>query len=134
MTTKRSISISITPKTALVVEDSTTEAENVCAILTEAGLQVVWAVNGPDGLQKAQEIHPDLIVMDVNMPGMNGFQVLQALKRDSECASIPIVMLTTSDTPEAAMTGFDAGAVDYIPKDVFAMSVLVETIRQLGII
>lgn len=132
MTTKGSTSIS--PKTALIVEDSTTEAENVCAVLSEAGLQVVWAVNGPDGLKKAQEIHPDLIVMDVNMPGMNGFQVVQALKRDVECAGIPIVMLTTSDTPEAAMTGFEVGAVDYIPKDGFAMSVLVETVRQLGII
>jgi CheY-like chemotaxis protein len=132
MTTKESTSIA--PKTALIVEDSTTEAENVSAVLTEAGLRVVWAVNGTDGLQKAQEIHPNLIVMDVNMPGMNGFQVVQALKRDTTCADIPIVMLTTSDTPEAAMTGFDAGAIDYIPKDVFAMQVLVETIRQLGII
>lgn len=132
MTTKQSASIA--RKTALIVEDSITEAENVCAVLAEAGLQVVWAVNGPDGLQKAQEIHPDLIVMDVNMPGMNGFQVVQALKDNTECANIPIVMLTTSDTPEAAATGFDAGAVDYIPKDAFAMSVLVETVRQLGII
>jgi len=127
-------STSIAPKFALIVEDSTTDAENIRAVLTETGLKVAWAVNGPDGLQKALEIHPDLIVMDVNMPGINGFQVVQALKRDPECADIPIVMLTTSDTPEAVMIGFDAGAMNYIPKDAFAMHVLVETVRQLGLV
>ncbi len=128
------LSTSIAPKIALVVEDSPTEAENVRAVLAEAGLQVVWAVDGPDGLQKAREIHPDVIIMDVNMPGMNGFQVVQALKRDPQYIAIPIVMLTTSDTPEAVLAGFDVGAVDYIPKDVFAMHILVETIRQMGLI
>jgi twitching motility two-component system response regulator PilH len=128
------LSASIAPKTVLVVEDSPTEAKNIRAVLTEAGLRVVWAVNGLDGLQKAQEIHPDLIVMDVNMPGMNGFQVVQALKHNPQYAAIPIVMLTTNDGPESVLTGFDSGAIDYIPKDVFAMHILVETIRQMGLI
>ena len=128
------LSASIGSKTVLVVEDSPTEAENICAVLVETGLQVVWAVDGPDGLQKAQEISPDLIVMDVNMPGMNGFEVVQALKRIPQYASIPVVMLTTNDGPESLLTGLDSGVIDYIPKDVFAMSVLVETIRQIGLI
>jgi twitching motility two-component system response regulator PilH len=128
------LSASIAPKTVLVVEDSPTEAENIRAVLTEAGLQVVWAVNGLDGLQKTREIYPDLIVMDVNMPGMNGFEVVQALKRNHQYAAIPVVMLTTNDAPESVITGFDSGAIDYIPKDVFAMRVLVETIRQMGLI
>ena len=124
----------IAPKTVLVVEDSPTEAENIRAVLVEMGLQVVLAVDGPDGLQKVQEIHPDLVVMDVNMPGMNGFQVVRALKRDPQCVAIPVVMLTTNDAPESVMIGLDSGVIDYIPKDVFAMSVLVETIRQMGLI
>ena len=128
------LSTSIAPKIVLVVEDSPTEAENICAVLTETGLHVVWAVNGLDGLQKVQEIHPDLIVMDVNMPGMNGFEVVQVLKHDPQYTTIPIVMLTTNDAPEALMTGLDSGVIDYIPKDVFAMRVLVETIRQIGLI
>lgn len=127
-------SASIPPKTVLIVEDSLTEAENIRAVLSETGLQVVWAADGPDGLQKAKGIHPDLIVMDVNMPGMNGFQVVQALKHDSQLAVIPVVMLTTNDAPEAVMTGLDSGVIDYIPKDVFAMQVLVETIREMGLI
>ena len=68
------------------------------------------------------------------MPGMNGFEVVQALKRDPQYAAIPVVMLTTNDAPESVMTGFDSGAIDYIPKDVFAMRVLMETIWQMGLI
>lgn len=121
-------------KTVLVVEDSPTEAQNVRAALTDKGLAVVWANDGPSGLQKAKEIHPDLIIMDINMPGMNGFQVVQAIKQEPEYASIPIIMLTSSETPESVLQGFDLGAVDFIPKDVFAMTVLVETVKQMGLL
>lgn len=121
-------------KTVLVVEDSPTVAENIRATLADLGLQVMSATDGPSGLQKAQEIHPDLVVMDANMPGMNGFQVVQALKSDPKSADIPIVMLTSSETPESVRLGFDSGAIDYIPKDFFAMRVLVETIQQMGMI
>ena len=72
--------------------------------------------------------------MDVNMSGMDGFQVLQALKNDPDTADIPIIMLTSSSTPEAVLMGLTAGAIDYIPKDVFAMQVLVETVRQMGLL
>ena len=72
--------------------------------------------------------------MDINMPGMDGFQVAQALKSDPSTLDIPIVMLTSSTTPESALTGLRAGAIDYIPKDVFAMRILVETIKQMGLI
>jgi len=121
-------------KTVLVVEDSPTQAESIRVTLAEKGLQVVCAFDGPSGLQKAREMHPDLIVMDVNMPGMNGFQVAQELKSNPKYADIPIVMLTSRDTPESVMLGLGAGAIDYIPKDVFAMSVLIETVRQMGLI
>lgn len=121
-------------KTVLVVEDSPTQAENIRAMLAENGLNVVCAFDGRSGLEKAKEVHPDLIVMDVNMPGMNGFQVAQELKNNPKSAGIPIVMLTSRDTPESLMMGLGAGAIDYIPKDVFAMSVLIETIRQMGLI
>src|SRR6187551_456206 len=112
-------------KNVLVVEDSVTQAQAIRALLEENGLRVICAVDGPSGLKIAQATRPDLVVMDVNMPGMDGFQVLQALKSDPETLHIPIVMLTASSTPEAAMTGLTSGAIDYIPKDVFAMSVLI---------
>lgn len=121
-------------KTVLVVEDSITQSESIRAVLENNELNVVCAMDGPSGIAKAQEIHPDLIIMDVNMPGMDGFQVVQVLKANAETSSIPIVMLTSSTTPESALTGLRAGAIDYIPKDVFAMRVLVETVRQMGLI
>lgn len=121
-------------KTILVVEDSVTQAEHLRVTLQEVGVNVICALDGPSGLERARQIHPDLIVMDVLMPGMNGFQVAQALKDDAATEDIPIVMLTSSDNPESAMMGLDAGAVDYIPKDVFAMTVLIETVRQMGLI
>ncbi len=121
-------------KTILVVEDSATQADAIRIVLEENGLSVICATNGLSGLKVAQAICPDLVVMDVNMPGMDGFQVLQALKNNPLTRDIPIVMLTSSSTPEAAMTGLTSGAIDYIPKDVFAMSVLLETIRQMGLL
>lgn len=121
-------------KTILVVEDSATQAEAISVVLEEHGLNVVCAGDGLSGLKVAQAICPDLVVMDVNMPGMDGFQVLQALKNDPATSEIPIVMLTSSSAPEAAMTGLTSGAIDYIPKDVFAMSVLIETIRQMDLL
>lgn len=121
-------------KTVLVVEDSATQAETIRILLAENGLNVICAIDGPSGLKIAQATYPDLVVMDVNMPGMDGFQVLQALKDDPHTADIPVVMLTSSSTPESAMTGLTSGAMDYIPKDVFAMSVLLETIRQMGLL
>jgi twitching motility two-component system response regulator PilH len=123
-----------TLKTVLIVEDSVTQAESLRAMLEEKGLKVFCALDGLSGLERAQQLHPDLIIMDVHMPGMNGFEVAQALKDDRDTFGIPIVMLTSSDTPEAALMGLDAGAIDYIPKDVFATSVLLETVRQMGLI
>ena len=127
-------SIAPMQKVALVVEDSPVEAKMIAAVLKKQGLTVVCAADGLSGLQKAREIFPDVIIMDVNMPGMNGFQVVQTLKDDAQYADIPIVMLTTCDTSEAATTGFKVGVIDYIPKDVYAMRVLVETIQQIGIV
>jgi PleD family two-component response regulator len=121
-------------KVILVVEDSPTQAENIRNVLEMNGLRTVGAIDGLSGLSKALEIIPDLIVMDVHMPGMNGFEVVAALKKEAKTSNIPIVMLTSSDTPESVMMGLEAGAIDYIPKDVFAMSVLVETIKQMGLI
>ncbi len=121
-------------KTILVVEDSTTQADAIRVVLEENGLNVICANNGLSGLKVAQAICPDLVVMDVNMPGMDGFQVLQVLKSAPATRDIPIVMLTSSSTPEAAMTGLTAGAVDYIPKYVFEMQGLIETVRQMGLI
>lgn len=121
-------------KMVLVVEDSPTQAIHLQALLEQEGLRAVLASNGRKGLQMAQQLHPDLIVLDVQMPEMNGFQVCRQLKNTRATADIPIIMFTSHDEKEAVVLGLQTGAVDYIPKDAFADAVLLETLRQMDFI
>ena len=118
-------------KKILVIEDSPTQAIHMQVLLEREGLQVLLAYDGPMGLQIAHDVHPDLIVLDVQMPGMNGFQVCRQLKGEIGTKDIPIIMFTRHDEQEAVMLGLQTGAVDYIPKDAFADAVLLETLRQM---
>jgi DNA-binding response OmpR family regulator len=121
-------------KTILIVEDSTTQALHLQMLLEQEELNVVLAHDGRLGLQMAQQLHPDLVVLDVQMPEMNGFQVCQQLKEARETADIPVIMFTRHDEHESVILGLQTGAVDYIPKDAFADAVLLETLRQIGFI
>jgi CheY-like chemotaxis protein len=120
--------------TILLVEDSTTQALQFQTLLEREGVTVLWAADGEAGLQMVREERPDLIVLDVQLPGMNGFQICQQLKTDPKTADIPVIMLTRYDEAEAVLIGLQAGAVDYIPKDAFAGAVLLETMRQMGLL
>jgi DNA-binding response OmpR family regulator len=111
-------------KTILIVEDSVTQALHLQALLEETGLHVVWAQDGGTGLKMTSQVRPDLIVLDVQLPDMNGFQVCQDLKAQND----------TRHIPEAVMLGLQTGVTDYIPKDAFADRVLVETLRQMGLV
>jgi CheY-like chemotaxis protein len=121
-------------KTVLVVEDSPTQALHMQALLEQEGLSVLLAHDGKIGLEMAQELGPDLIVLDVQMPEMNGFQVCGELKNRRATKDIPIIMFTRHDEREAVVLGLQTGAVDYIPKDAFADAVLLETLRQMKLI
>lgn len=124
----------VNKKKILVVEDSPTQALHMQTLLEQEGVDVFLAHDGRAGLQMAQELHPDLIVLDVQMPGMNGFQVCRQLKGQRETKDIPIIMFTRHDEQEAVVLGLQTGAVDYIPKDAFADAVLLETLRQMKFI
>lgn len=121
-----------TKKLILVVEDSPTQAIQLQTALSQKGLDVFCAVNGRIGIHAAQEIHPDLVVLDVQMPEVDGFEVARTLKALPDTSEIPIIMFTRNDTPEAVQLGLQSGVVDYIPKDAFAHAVLLETLRQMG--
>jgi CheY-like chemotaxis protein len=121
-------------KKILVVEDSPTQALHMQTLLEREGVLVLVAHDGVTGLQIAHESLPDLIVLDVQMPGMNGFQVCRRLKNSRNTKDIPIIMFTRHDEQEAVLLGLKTGAVDYIPKDAFADAVLLETLRQMDLI
>jgi len=123
-----------TGKLILIVEDSATQALHLQAVLEGAGLQVSWAQDGKSGLEMAHRVRPDLIVLDVQLPDINGFQLCQELKGQSDTRHIPVIMLTRHDDPEAVVLGLQVGVTDYIPKDAFADAVLIETLRQMGLV
>lgn len=117
----------------LVIEDSVTQARQLAARLISASFRVVIANDGHEGLNSATVYMPDAIVLDVNLPVMDGYQVCRRLKRDTATASIPVIMFSTSDNADATIRGLEAGAQDYIPKDGFAVENLVQSLRVLGI-
>ena len=115
----------------LVVEDSFSQMLKTRLSLETIGCQVVWSDTGQGGLSLAREKPFDLIVLDIELPDINGFEVCRSLKADPDPVDIPVIMLTSFDQADTALNGFTAGAIDYIPKDAFADAVLVETIKQL---
>jgi len=117
----------------LLVEDSPTQAIEIAANLRRHGVEVVHAMDGVEALNMADQYNPVLIVLDVNLPRMDGFQVCRRLKRDPATQHIPVVMLTVADSSEATLQGLEAGADDYIPKDVFAHETLLSTLEAFDI-
>ena len=123
-----------TRKRVLVVEDSLAQAHVLRRALEREGVLVFHASNGRIGVTMAQRLVPDAIVLDIEMPEMNGLEACQQLKADARTADIPVVMLTVRDEVAMAAQGLDLGAIDYIPKDAFSEAVLLETLRQLHVL
>ena len=111
-------------KTILVVDDSQTERYVTVDVLTKAGYQVITAENAEEGIAKAKSAHPDLIVMDVVMPGMNGYQATRKLKRDAETKDIPVIVCTSKGQETDKIWGMRQGASDYLVKPVKAKELL----------
>lgn len=122
------------PKTVLVIEDSPVQAFSLVQLLERSGLSVLCAPNGASGLAMAQGFVPDLIVLDVQMPEMDGLAVCKALRAETITTNIPIIFLTSYPHPEVIKAGLAGGAVDFIPKDAFSDFVLLETLRELKLI
>ena len=103
-------------KKILVVEDDPDQLEVIRFTLKNAGFAVGTAINGIDALKKAQTVSPDLIVMDVMMPELDGFAVCETLRENPATASIPVLMLTGLCSHISQLVAFDAGATDYLIK------------------
>ncbi len=122
------------PPEVLLVEDSKTQAKQIRDALESVGLVVRVVNDGPDAIREALENPPQLIVLDIQLPSMDGYQVCRRLKRAEETKDIPVIMLTDKAGAKETMIGLKAGADDYIPKDIFASEHLIETLKELGVL
>jgi len=102
----------------LIVDDSPTEIHVLQGILEKHGHTVESVMSAEDGIAKAKQMKPDLILMDVVMPGMNGFQATRAISKDPETQHIPIIIVSTKDQETDRVWGMRQGAKDYISKPV----------------
>jgi twitching motility two-component system response regulator PilH len=114
----------------LIVDDSPTEIHVLTTMLTKHGFAVSSVSNGEDGIKAAKEKKPDLILMDVVMPGINGFQATRQLSKDADTADIPVIIVTTKDQETDRVWGLRQGAKDYLTKPV-AESDLIEKINSI---
>jgi twitching motility two-component system response regulator PilH len=118
-------------RTILVVDDSPTERYFLTDILRRHGYEVLNANSGEEGVAKAKCDRPDLILMDVVMPGLNGFQATRMLSRDDETRDIPVIMCTTKGQETDRIWGMRQGAVEYLVKPIDPEA-LIARIKSLG--
>lgn len=116
----------------LVVDDSENLRLVLEDILADAGYEILQAVNGEQGVEMAQEYYPDVILLDVTMPVMNGFQTCELLKKPgSKTEEIKIIMLTANNSPDDIIRGLDLGADDYVTKPYNKREILARVRKQV---
>jgi DNA-binding response OmpR family regulator len=114
----------------LIAEDERDIRDLITFTLTFGGYQVVAAANGEEALEKAREEIPDLILMDVRMPKMTGYEACQEMKKDDRIKHIPVVFLSAKGQDSEVATGLDVGAVEYILKP-FSPDQLTARVKEL---
>ena len=102
----------------LIIDDSPTEAHVIKGYLAKHDMEVLVAHDAEGGIKLAKEEQPDAILMDVVMPGMNGFQATRFLTKDPQTATIPIIILTTKGAETDRVWGMRQGAMDYLVKPI----------------
>ncbi|NIB39613.1 response regulator [Pseudomaricurvus alkylphenolicus] len=102
----------------LIVDDSPTETYKLTSILEKNGHQVITAENGEAGVSAAKQQRPDAVLMDIVMPGLNGFQATRQLSKAQETANIPVVIVTTKDQETDRVWGLRQGAKAYLTKPI----------------
>lgn len=119
-------------RTILVVEDSASSRELIREILEATGFQVVEASGGREALQRIKETKPDLILLDIQMPDLDGFAVVRRLRQDPDFATLPVVALTAYALPDEREKILQAGCNAHIAKPIDATTLKTEIDRLLG--
>jgi twitching motility two-component system response regulator PilH len=121
----------MTIQNILLVDDSKTELHSLTDMLTKRGFSVRTAEGGEEAMRRLAEAKPDLILMDVVMPGTNGFQLTRAITRDPRFIDVPVIMCTSKGQETDRVWGMRQGAKDYIVKPVDADELMAK-IQALG--
>lgn len=114
----------MTIRKILVVDDSATERHVMKALLSSHGYEVITAESGEEAIVKAKSELPDLVLMDVVMPGLNGYQATRTLTRDQATRNIPVIVCTTKGQETDRIWGLRQGAQDYLVKPVDGQELL----------
>jgi len=114
----------------LIVDDSPTEMYKLAAMLEKNGHEVYKAENGADGVALAKQEQPDAVLMDIVMPGLNGFQATRQLTKSAETQHIPVIIVTTKDQETDRVWGKRQGAKDYLTKPIDE-STLIKTLNAV---
>jgi CheY-like chemotaxis protein len=111
-------------KKILIIEDDDIIRENISDALNLYNYQIFTAINGKDGLQLAIKMSPDLILCDIKIPLLNGYEVLEALKNDENTQLIPFIFISAKSYQEDIQKGMNLGAVDYIIKPFLLLDLI----------
>ena len=122
----------MTPKKVLLVDDQNTVLMMERMMLKQAGYTIATAKNGAEAIAKAMSERPDLILLDVIMPDMDGFAVCRALRAHQDTKDVPIIMCTTRGEATNVQTGYDAGCNEYVTKPFNSVDLLAKVQRYLG--
>ncbi len=116
----------------LIVDDSPTEVYVFKTMLEKHGFTVSAAAEGEEGIEKVRKERPDLVLMDIVMPGLNGFQATRQLSRDPETSAIPIIIISTKGEESDRVWGLRQGARDYLAKPVSEEDLIAKVRSLLG--
>ena len=115
----------------LIVDDNPRLIEDYASFLKDNHVTVLTAHDGPDGIEKAKKHHPQVILLDLMLPGMNGLQTLEELKRDKETQDIPVIIITALVEDKEKDACVAAGAAAYMAKVETEPKELIETIKRV---
>jgi signal transduction histidine kinase len=119
--------------TILIVDDMPANLEVVTSHLERQGYRAVVALSGDEGIERAEYVQPDLILLDVMMPGIDGFEICRRLKSDERTRAIPVIFMTALTDTTDKLAGFAAGAVDYVTKPLNGAEVLARIESHLAL-
>ena len=114
----------------IVIEDDPHILKLISQTLQREGYEVVTATDGSEGLRKVRETHPHLVILDISLPGLDGYQVCHHLRSEHATSKLPVIMVTAMSRPSDQRRGFETGADDYLSKP-FVLSELITRIQSL---